>query len=163
MNKADTSHHEKKYKRSILMLGIIAALGAILSALPQVQNKVKNFFTKDNRLILAKISTFYGLDQTEYLVLKIKDAIGIQIEIFEVKNEAQKIFKQKFELAQDSDAYITLDKNTTNLALSDIDKDQQLDIVAPSVDRHGNLRLNVFRFNSELKSFEPLLETETNN
>jgi hypothetical protein len=161
MNKADISLNEKKYKRSIAVLVIIAILSAILSASPQIQNRVKSFFARDIRLILTKIRTFYGADQTEYLILKIKDSTGIQIEIYEVKSETQKNFKQKFELTQDSDAYITIDKNTTNLALSDIDKDNQLDIVAPSADRNGNLRLNVFRFNAELNSFEPLLE-ETN-
>lgn len=161
MNKADISLNEKKYKRSIAVLVIIAILSAILSASPQIQNRVKSFFARGNRLILTKIHTFYGADQTEYLILKIKDSTGIQIEIYEVKSETQKNFKQKFELTQDSDAYITIDKNTTNLALSDIDKDNQLDIVAPSADRNGNLRLNVFRFNAELNSFEPLLE-ETN-
>lgn len=129
---------------------------AILSSLPVLQNQARSLFSKDQRQILAKVTGFYGLNQTEYLILKIKDSYGIQLEIYEVTKAAQQIFKQKFELMQDSDAYITLDKNTTNLALSDADKDGHLDILAPSVDRNGNLRLNTFRFNTELNSFEPL-------
>ncbi|MEK6627636.1 MAG: hypothetical protein AABY53_03335 [Bdellovibrionota bacterium] len=170
MNKVDTStknENQKKNTRYALILLVFAIIAAVLSSLPIVQNKLKALFYKDSRLVLAKVSAFYGHDQAEYLILKIKDSMGIQIEIYEVtgkKNteentaQSQQIFKQKFELAQDSDAYLTLNKSTTNLALSDVDKDGQLDILAPSVDRNGNLRLNTFRFNTELNSFEPLVE-----
>ena len=133
-------------------------VAAILSSLPVLQNQARSLFSKDQRQILAKVTAFYGVPQAEYLILKIKDSYGIQLEIYEVTNAAQQTFKQKFELMQDSDAYITLDKSTTNLALSDADKDGHLDILAPSVDRNGNLRLNTFRFNTELNSFEPLVE-----
>lgn len=162
MNKVDTSTSSKN-SRAIIVLLLLAVAAAVLSSLPAIQTKTRGLFAKDTRLILAKVNTFYGVDQKEYLILKIKDTSGIQIEIYEVasqsKNQqAQQNFKQRFELLQDSDAYITLDKNTTNLALSDVDKDGQLDILAPSVDRNGNLRLNTYRFNSELNSFEPLVE-----
>ncbi len=157
MNKVDISS-ESKNTRYIVILLVFAVGVAVLSSLPSIQYKAKSWFSKDNRVILAKINAFYGTEQTEYLILKIKDTSGIQIEIYEVKSEALQVFKQKFELAQDSDAYITLDKNTTNLALSDVDKDGQLDILAPSVDRNGNLRLNTYRFNVDLHSFEPLVE-----
>lgn len=149
-------------RRIILLLLSLAVIAATLSSLPSVQNKTKALFLEDRRVILAKVNAFYGVEQTEYLILKLKDSSGIQIEIYEMagKQNTQQSFKQKFELTQDSDAYITLDKSTTNLALSDVDKDGQLDILAPSVDRNGNLRLNTFRFNSELSSFEPLVEPE---
>jgi hypothetical protein len=150
MNKINNSN---KNLRSIYILLAVAIIAAVLSALPNVQNKVKTLFLKDNRFILAKINAFYGIEQTEYLVLKIKDQLGLQIEIYEIQNKNQQIFKQKFELTQDSDAYITLDKNSTNLALSDVDKDGQLDIIAPSVDHNGNLRLNTYKYDTEMKSF----------
>lgn len=140
----------------VIILLAIAVLAAVVSSFPKVQNQVKEFLFKPNRLVLAKINTYYGIEQKEYLILKIKDESGLQIEIYEMQGNSGQIFKQKFELTQDSDAYITLDKNTTNLALSDVDKDGVLDILAPSVDRNGNLRLNAFRFNLEFNSFEPL-------
>lgn len=140
----------------MLALLALAIAAAIVSSFPSVQTHVKQIFFKANRVVLAKINTYYGVEQNEYLILKIKDESGLQIEIYELQKDGTQIFKQKFELTQDSDAYITLDKNTTNLALSDVDKDGQLDILAPSVDRNGNLRLNAFRFNLEFNSFEPL-------
>ncbi len=162
MNKVDTST-DLKNTRTIIVLLVLALAAAILSSLPFIQTKTRELFAKDNRLILAKVNAFYGIEQKEYLILKIKDLSGIQIEIYEVNSQSKnqqehQNFKQRFELLQDSDAYITLDKNTTNLALSDVDKDGQLDILAPSVDRNGNLRLNTYRFNSEIISFEPIVE-----
>lgn len=151
MNTADNSR-----LRFIIALLVLAIAAAVVSSFPSVQNKVKEVFIKPNRVVLAKINTFYGVEQKEYLILKIRDESGLQIEIYELQKDGNQSFKQKFELTQDSDAYITLDKNTTNLALSDVDKDGVLDILAPSVDRNGNLRLNAFRFNAEFNSFEPL-------
>ncbi|MEQ1722437.1 MAG: hypothetical protein ABL930_04625 [Pseudobdellovibrio sp.] len=156
MNTADNTTESKK-SRYIAILVILALVAAILSSIPAVQVRIKPFFSSESRLVLAKINAFFGVEQTEYLILKIKDPFGIHIEIYESKNE-KTIFKQKFELLQDTDAYITLDKNSTNLALSDVDKDGQLDILAPSVDHNGNLRLNTFRYNFELQQFEPLAQ-----
>ncbi|MGZ3692562.1 MAG: hypothetical protein ACXVAX_13720 [Pseudobdellovibrio sp.] len=154
--------HERKINRMAFILGAVALALAVASSLTSVQNVFKSIVSKSDRQILAKITGYYGLDQTEYLILKIKDSAGLQIEIYTIDKEtSQQTFKQKFELTQDTDAYITLDKNTTNLALSDVDKDGQLDILAPSVDRNGNLRLNSYRFNSELNSFEPMQESNT--
>jgi len=162
MNTLDIAPKKENQKKTtryttlyIVILVVLAIVAAVLSSLPAVQNQARSLFTKAPRLILAKINAFYGVEQIEFLILKIKDSDGIQIEIYEVIDKNKQTFKQKFELTQDSDAYITLDKNTTNLALSDVDKDGQLDILAPSVDRNGNLRLNTFRFNVELGLFEP--------
>ena len=146
-------------KKYLILLVAVAAITAIASSLPNVQNKFKELIFQDDRQILAKITSFYGVQQNEYLILKIKDGSGLTIEIYErSKDSASQAFKQKFELIQDSDAYITLDRSTTNLALSDVNKDGQLDILAPSVDRNGNLRLNSFQFNTEYNTFEPLQE-----
>ena len=113
---------------------------------------------------MAKINAFYGLEQTEFTIIKVKTGSGIQIEIFTtLKGSASTKFVQKFDLIEDTDAYITLDKNTTNLALSDVDNDSNLDVLAPTVDRNGNLRLATYRFNLDLNAFEPYnKETETN-
>lgn len=159
----DTAEAPKeKQNSSLFIIGLVllAVGAAVLSSMPAVQNKVSHLFGSSDRQILSKISSFYGIKQTEYVVLKIHDADGIKIEIYEVlPGTSQQIFKQKFELAKDTDAFITLDKNTTNLALSDVDKDGQLDILAPTVDQNGNLRLNAFRYNQDLGIFETLVDT----
>jgi hypothetical protein len=147
-------------KKWVFLFLIAAIVIAVLSSLSGVQKKISPLLDNQGRKVLAKITSFYGVEQNQFLILKVKDGEGIRIEIFEIdKNTAAQTFKQKFDLYQDSDAYVTIDKNSTNLALSDVDKDGQLDILAPTVDRNGNLRLNTFRFNIDLKMFEPYLES----
>lgn len=147
-------------KKWVFLFLIAAIVIAVLSSLSGVQKKISPLLDNQGRKVLAKITSFYGVEQNQFLILKVKDGEGIRIEIFEIdKSTAAQTFKQKFDLYQDSDAYVTIDKNSTNLALSDVDKDGQLDILAPTVDRNGNLRLNTFRFNIDLKMFEPYLES----
>lgn len=159
MTTEDSPISSKKKTLSIALI-VVAAVMAVASSIPAVQNFAKSILAKPERHILARVTGYYGTNQNEYLILKLKDENGIQIEIYETNKEtSQQVFKQRFELTQDTDAYITLDKNTTNLALSDVDKDGQLDVLAPSVDRNGNLRLNSFRYNAELNSFVELQES----
>ncbi len=156
-----TENPVEKPPRTKLILTLVglALVGAVLSSIPAVQNQVRQLLTSSDRVILARVNAYLGADQKEFLILKIKDNSGLLLEIYEIRKEDSKqIFKQNFLLSQDSEAYITLDKNTTNLALSDVDKDGQPDILAPSVDRNGNLRLNTFRYNHDLEQFEVLSE-----
>lgn len=148
-------------KKSILFFILLAFLFAGLTVIPAVRTKLQALLNTQQRVVLAKISGYFSAEQNYYLILKVKDAAGLQIEVYEQSTEPNsQIFKQKFDLSEDSDSYVTLDKNSTNLALQDVDQDGNLDIVTPSVDRNGNLRLNTFRFNSESKLFEPYTKQE---
>ncbi len=148
-------------KKSILLFIFLAFLFAGITLIPAVRSKLQALLNTQQRVVLAKISGYFSVEQSQYLILKVKDATGLQIEIYEQSAELNsQIFKQKFDLSEDSDSYVTLDKNSTNLALQDVDQDGNMDIVAPSVDRNGNLRLNTFRFNSESKLFEPYTKQE---
>lgn len=158
MNTADNTPSSKK-NIIIGVLFLIALAAAVLSSLPTVQTRIKSFFTSEERQLLAKVEAFYGPEQTQFLILKVQNEHGLSVEIYQEQTEAgQQIFRQKFDLLHDSDVHITIDRNATNLALSDVDQDGHMDILAPSVDRNGNLRLNTFRYNSDLHIFEPMTE-----
>ncbi|MBC7420919.1 MAG: hypothetical protein H7328_09335 [Bdellovibrio sp.] len=151
-----------KNSKIVFLLLFAALIVAVLSSLSSVQKIVQPMFRNSSRVVLAKVSAIYGEGALQFLILKVKDANGLQIEVYQVNPlVSSQEFKQKFDLALDSDAYVTIDKNSTNLALSDVDHDGHMDILAPSVDRNGNLRLNTFRYNADLKMFEP--HTETTN
>ncbi len=148
-------------KKSIAIFIVLAILFAGLTLIPSIRLKLQDLLNTQHRVVLAKISGYFSAEQNQFLILKVKDATGLQIEIYDQSTQASsQVFKQKFDLSEDSDSYVTLDKNSTNLALQDVDQDGNLDIVAPSVDRNGNLRLNTFRFNSENKLFEPYTQQE---
>src|SRR3990167_2916770 len=148
-------------KKLILIFVAAALCFAALTLIPSVRAKLQGYFTNPNRQVLAKITGYFSSDQNHFLIIKIQDSAGLQIEIYELNSQSgAQTFKQKFELIEDADSYVTLDRNSTNLALQDVDQDGNLDIIAPSVDRNGNLRLNTFRFDAELKLFEPFTKQE---
>ena len=65
--------------------------------------------------------------------------------------------KQKFSFLDDTEAFLMMNENSENLALIDYDKDGFQDIVMPTVDKNGNSRLNIFKYNAELQQFMPQL------
>jgi len=153
----DTNEKSDKVGQRKIIAGFVAIAVScvVLTLIPSVRSQLTALLNPPNRTILAKITGFFSNEQIQFLILKIKSQNGLQIEVFEVDSKTStQTFKQKFDLSEDSDAYVTIDKNTTSLALQDVDHDGNLDIVAPSVDRNGNLRLNAFRYNSDLKLFE---------
>lgn len=143
-------------KKWVLLILILSIGFAALTTIPTVRLYLNHWVNPSQRIILAKLTGYFSTEQTQLLFLKVKDGNGLQIEIYELEpaTSVQK-FKQKFDLSEDADSYVTLNRNSTNLALQDVDQDGYLDLIAPSVDRNGNLRLNTFRYNSSLKSFEP--------
>lgn len=148
-------------KKTILFFICLSFLLTGITLIPTIRSKLQLFLNDQQRVVLAKITGYFSSEQNQFLILKVKDTTGLQIEIYEqFSGSSSQTFKQKFDLSQDSDSYVTLDKNSTNLALQDVDQDGHLDIVAPSVDRNGNLRLNTFRYNLESKLFEPFIKQE---
>ena len=135
-----------------LVLSLVFAVGSSMASVRRIFNS-----NTEERKILAKAFAEYS--GKTFVVFKIKTNLGIDLEIYEkdfANNNQQ--FKQRFPLNDDVEAYLMVDNNSMNLGLVDVDNDGQLDIVAPTVDKNGNSRLNVFQFNSDLNSFVPYVE-----
>ena len=141
----------------ITAMAIVAIIVAILSS----NNTVRNYFApvegSGRRSILAKLFTTF--DETHYVIFKIRSENGIDIEIYEKDGSTyfQKL-KQKFSFPEDKDAFLMVDGNSISLALSDVNQDGVMDIVMPTVDQFGLSRLNVFKYNSDLKQFSQSVE-----
>lgn len=135
-----------------LVISLIFAIGSSMGS-------VRRIFTPTNeeRKILAK--AFAQYQEKMFVIFKIKTNSGIEIEIYlKDPNTNNQIFKQRFPLNDDAEAYLMVNNNSMNLGLVDINTDGQMDIIAPTVDKNGNSRLNVFQFNPELDSFVPYVE-----
>jgi hypothetical protein len=147
-NSASTIENSKTYL--IAAMAVIAIVFAVLSS----SQSVRNYFSASSteRLILAKLFTSY--DDINYVVFKMRTDDGIDIEIYEKDpiTYFQKL-KQKFSFPDDKDAFLMVDGNSISLALSDVDQNGIMDIVMPTVDQYGLSRLNIFKYDSELKQF----------
>lgn len=135
-----------------LVLSLVFAIGSSMASVRRIFNS-----TTEERKILAK--AFADYNGKVFVVFKIKTNVGIDLEIYEkdLANNNQQ-FRQRFPLNDDVEAYLMVNNNSMNLGLVDVDGDGQMDIVAPTVDKNGNSRLNVFQFNSDLNSFVPYVE-----
>lgn len=117
-----------------------------------------------NRTLLAKIFTTY--DGKQFVIFKLRTDTGIEIEIYEKttnpENSSSSLqqLKQRFILTDDKDAYLMVEGNSVSLALSDVDKNGVIDIVAPTVDQYGSSRLNVFKYDDNLKQFFQSVATD---
>ena len=134
---------------------LLCLLFAILSSLTSVRQMLIS--RKSERTVLAKVFAQYN--QKNFVIIKIKTESGLDLEVFEKESENnQQKLKQKFSLNDDSDAYLMVKNDSINLGLFDVNKDGQLDIICPSVDRLGNSRLNIFEYSKELNQFMPVTD-----
>lgn len=151
-------------KNQKIILAVLAALSIILAVMamtPSVRIYFQSKFNTPERVILSKVSGPIASANKQYLIFKIKEGGSLIVEIYEMSADGNsQSLKQKFILDDDLDAYVMIDKNTTNLALSDVDKDGSLEIVVPSVDRNGNSRLNTFKYDTDIQSFTPYTKPE---
>ncbi len=141
----------------IIFLAIIAIIIAVLSTQP----KIRELFNSEKiqtREILAKIFTEFS--NQKFVIFKVKTESGIDIEIFEKDIRNNQHLKQKFSLTDDSEAFLMINGNSVNLGLNDVDHDGIVEIIAPTVDRAGNSRLNIFKYNAELNQFVPVQSQE---
>ncbi len=145
---------------------IILSIAAAVLSSSQNLRAYFNQFSEDSsqRAILAKIFTNY--DGSQFIIFKIRTAVGIEIEIYEktinASNPSSSLqrLKQRFVLLDDKDAYLMIEGNSVSLALTDIDKNGVLDIVAPTVDSYGSSRLNVFKYDSTSQQFFQTVATD---
>lgn len=152
------SNSESTFKK--WELGLMACLGIIAMALitvavvPSLRNSVKNAFLSANRDILAKVSGRLSADGPQITVLKIKSKNTIFIEIYSQEESGELVLMSKIPLFDARDGHVLMQGNATNLAITDVDKDGQLEIVVPTYDDQSVPRLNIFRYNPLNKAFD---------
>lgn len=151
-----SNENEKPISIPLLMGALVISL---VFAVGSSMTSVRRIFSPstEERKILAK--AFAQYQEKMFVIFKIKTSSGIELEIYlkdlETNNQ---VFKQRFPLNDDAEAYLMVNSNAMNLGLVDVNSDGQMDIIAPTVDKNGNSRLNVFQYNLELNSFIPYVE-----
>jgi hypothetical protein len=146
----------------ILIVLFLAIIMAVLSSLPNLRSAIGNLFSSTNiqRKILSKI--FLNYDGTQIVAYKIKTVNGIELEIYEKDNaKLTQNLKHKFSYPKDKDAFLIVEGNSINLGSSDINGDDIKEIIMPTVDQFGVSRLNIIRYNSQLKQFSQSIADES--
>ncbi len=139
----------------VIALVVIAMLITTVAVVPSLRNRVKDLFQNQNRHILAKVSGQLSQGGIQLTVLKISTSDGLSLEIYSSDQVSESpMLIAKLQLSERRDAYFSFQGNATNLALTDVDNDGNLEIIAPTYDDQMVARLNIFKYNDSIKSFE---------
>lgn len=145
----------KKYSIYIVRAVTILMFASSLSMVfhPGVRASVRSAFIKDFRSVLSTTQGTFNSAQNSFSFIKIRNQSGIIVEVYKQDSQSTQ-FVDKIELPTHKDAFFTFNGQATNLAIDDIDGDQEPELLVPSFDGQMIAHLNVYKFNSELKKFE---------
>lgn len=149
---------ESSFKRTetflLISLGLIAMILIAVAVIPSLRTKVKEAFLVSGRDVIAKVSGQLTESGPQVTVLKIKNNNILNIEVFAADDEQNLTILARLPLFESRDGYFLLQGNATNLALTDVDKDGTLEIVAPTYDDQMVPRLNIFKYTPETGTFD---------
>lgn len=138
----------------LIALAFVAMSLTTIAVVPSLRSKVKDSLSLQEREILAKVSGKISGAGPRVTVLKIRDKNSLTLEVYDMDGTDGMTLMTKIPLAESRDGYMSLQGNATNLALTDVDSDGAMEIVAPSYDDQMVPRLNVFKYNTSTKNFD---------
>lgn len=143
-------------KLGLGLLVVVALTMIVVASFPSLSSKIRDGFQRhDNREVLAKASADFNGKGLLLTVVKVRWRGNIMLEIFPYTNlkEETSMF-DRIVIANAEDAYFMFQNNSTNLAITDIDGDGFLEILAPTYDSQQNARLNTFKLRADQKGFD---------
>lgn len=144
-------------KKRLFMIGfpalcLIAISLIALSFIPQSRELIRNLVISESRVVLAKAEADLPNGGGKISVIKVKTADSLAVEVFESDSEGKNLkFVKRIVLPETRDAHFNFHDQATNLALSDLDGDGHVEILAPTFDEDLVPRLNVYKYDSETK------------
>ena len=114
---------------------------------------IKNLSENNRRHILSKIITSKLNNSMEIGIFKIKKHDQIWLEIYKNPLTEFKLI-DTLKLEGKFDAHITIEDQSSNLVIANIDGDKEYEIVAPTYNKKMKPILNVFKYDPVLKEFK---------
>lgn len=144
-------------KYSVDKYYVFSAVLVVISLIIFFNPKVKSFFTSkanfNTRTIFAKLDSEKLNEQVKYTFIKVKQDQKLYLEIYVHMNHGLEII-EKLILEGEHDAHIILKDRTSNLLISNVDRDPDLEIIAPTYDKRMRPILNVFKYDKEMEEFK---------
>ena len=149
---------ESAFKKSeialMAALSLLAMAIITVAVVPSLRTKVKDLVSSEQREVIAKATGSLSSEGPRVTVLKIRSKNTLSIEVYSLDNPQEMTLMTRIPLFETRDGFFMLQGNATNLAITDIDKDGTLEIVAPTYDEQMVPRLNIYRFNPDSKNFD---------
>ncbi|MNJ93506.1 hypothetical protein D3C87_111880 [compost metagenome] len=148
------SSFSKREVTGLVLLAVLTMAVTTIAVVPSLRSQVKDFFTMENRTILAKVSGNLGPLGPKVTALKFRSSEGLALEIYSDSDADGLVLIAKINLGEKRDGYVSVQGNATNLALVDVDYDGLMEIVAPTYDDQMVPRLNIFKYNPNTRHFD---------
>jgi hypothetical protein len=130
---------------------------AVVLAVPSFKRKVKEYFVSEHRTILGKVVGNLHSGSGNYVILKIKQKENIFVEIYKEDPQTETLeFLQKIDLGQKKEGHFSFKGEATNLVFTNIDDDENLEILVPVFDAEMTARLYTIKYNESILQFEIL-------
>lgn len=143
---------------SVLMLLAAALLAAALT--PSVRTSVQGYLAGVGREVLATAEGDVLNDSSTAKVIKYRNRDGIWLEVIKDEGDGKSRLVDRLPLPDKHDGLFNFQGHVTRLAIADIDQDGTMELLAPTFDQQLVPHLNVFRYNKDLKKFEPVHPAE---
>ncbi|MGE0631680.1 MAG: hypothetical protein AB7O96_04695 [Pseudobdellovibrionaceae bacterium] len=143
------------YNTAMVLLAMATLAATLIAIIPSWRAAIRFWFHGDERKILSFADGDLKNDGKNLRVYKIKTNEGLFLEIYELTETGFSGFHVgTIKLPDLKDGYFNFMGKPTNLALSDVDSDSIIEIIAPSYDENLIARLNVYHFNKTTEKFE---------
>lgn len=152
--------------KTIALSAIFALLGITAYMNPHSRRFISEFGNSSQRTVLASIETHKLRGPHPFKILKIKEGQDLWLEVYFVFKGAGDLaseneFHKRLNLKGSFDGHMLLQEQATNLAIANIDSDQDLEILAPTYDRSMNPILNIYKYDPILEEFN-LMDSPSN-
>lgn len=141
-----------------LLLSTLLIIAAVLVAAvltPSVRQGVQNYFAQVGREVLATAEGDLLNDGSQAKVIKFRSREGIFVDVMKVDSTGGNSLIDRIVLPDKHDGLFNFHGRVTRLAISDIDGDGRMELLAPTFDNQLIPHLNVFRYNPASQRFEP--------
>jgi len=142
-----------------LLLSTLLILAAIFSAAvltPSIRNGVQNYFAQVGREVLATADGDLLNDGSAVKVIKFRSREGIFVEVMRIDAKGETSLIDRIVLPDKHDGLFNFHGRVTRLAITDVDGDGRMELLAPTFDNQLIPHLNVFRYNPASQRFEPV-------
>ena len=141
-------------KKTVLIISCSFCLVLVIfSGFVSFRTWMRDTFLSQKRVVLAKADGFLTKDMP-ITVIKVVTSETLSLEVYVRKDNSDDLqFFKRIILPEKRDGFFTFRGNATNLVLTDLDGDGNIEILAPSYDENLIPRLNVYSYDPESNSF----------
>jgi hypothetical protein len=150
------------YKLAFVGLGLIAGAAMFGATNAEFRDYVQRKLNVQGREVLATAEGDLLNDGSLVKVIKYRGTDGIFVEIFKTKAGSEEAYSlvDKIDLPDKHDGLFNFHGHVTRLAITDVDGNGSMELLAPTFDAQLVPHLNIFKYNSTLGKFEAMQPPE---